>query len=63
MSDQIKRVVPPKEIVWMKCRVSENCPGNQAYLTMLTKNPLVNGGGTFYRYRCTTCNGVWTIAR
>lgn len=63
MSDQIKPHVPPKEIVWMKCRANPNCPGNQAYLAMTKSNPLVAGGGTMFRYRCTTCNGVWHITR
>lgn len=60
---QTRPVVPPKQIVWMKCRASEACPGNQAYISLLTRNPLVAGGGTSYRYRCTTCNGAWQVTR
>lgn len=60
---QNKPIVPPKEIVWMKCRVSEACPGNQAYISLMQRNSILQGGGTSYRYRCTTCNGVWHITR
>jgi len=60
---QNKPITPPKEVVWMKCRVSEACPGNQAFISLMQRNPLTSGGGTSYRYRCTTCNGVWHITR
>jgi len=58
---QIKPIVPPKEIVWMSCRAG--CGGNQAYVSMIFRTPLASGGGTVYRYRCTSCNGVWTVNR
>lgn len=60
---QNKPIAPPKEIVWMSCRVGGSCEGRQAYISLMQRNSLMNGGGTSYRYRCTTCNGVWHITR
>jgi len=57
-------ITPPKEIVWMTCRAGgSGCGGNQAYISLMQRNSLLNGGGTSYRYRCTKCNGVWHITR
>ena len=61
-NQQQKPVVPPKKIVWMSCRASEACEGNHAYCTLIFRTPLTQGGGTARRYRCTTCNGVFTIS-
>jgi hypothetical protein len=58
---QYKPVQPPKKEVWMKCRASEGCEGNKAYIALQRRNPIQQGGGVSYRYRCTTCNGVWHI--
>jgi len=63
MSEQNKPVVPKKEIVWMSCRAGTGCAGNQAYVSLIFRHPLVQGGGTTYRYRCTTCNGIWNVTR
>jgi len=66
MTDQNKQnkpIQPPKEIVWMKCRAGTACEGNQAYISLMQKNPLMQGGGTSYRYRCMSCNGVWHLTR
>ena len=63
MSVAKKPITPPKEVVWMKCRHSENCTGNHAYVSLMQAHSLVQGGGTSYRYRCTTCNGAWHITR
>lgn len=56
-------IVPKKEVVWMACRAGTGCDGNQAYIALLKRNPITQGGGTSYRYRCTKCNGVWHITR
>ena len=61
--DQNKPIQPPKKVVWMSCRATEGCEGKQAYITLMKRNPITAGGGTSYRYRCTTCNGVWHITR
>jgi len=58
---QTKPVVPPKKVVWMKCRASEACEGNHAYATLIFRHPLLQGGGQTIRYRCTTCNGFFQI--
>ena len=58
---QNKPVVPEKKIIWMKCRASEACDGNQAYATMIFARPFVQGGGKTVRYRCLKCNGVFSI--
>ncbi len=52
-----------KKTVWMKCRANEKCEGNQAYVVFKKRHLLQNGGGISFRYRCTTCNGVWHLTR
>jgi len=54
-------IAPPKKIEWISCRASEACEGKQAYCTLIFRKGLLQGGGTTRRYRCTTCNGVFTI--
>jgi len=54
-------VVPPKKIIWMSCRAAEHCDGNQAYATLIFRKKFTEGGGRTTRYRCTKCNGVFTI--
>ena len=54
---------PKKETVWMKCRANEKCEGNEAYVVFKKQQPLIQGGGTSYRYRCTKCKGVWHLTR
>lgn len=56
-------VQPEKKIVTMNCRAKEGCPGREAYLVFTKSIPLIHGGGTTYRYRCTTCKGVWHLIR
>lgn len=54
---------PPKQVVTMNCRAGGNCPGRQAYVVFAKPIALIHGGGTNYRYRCTTCKGVWHLTR
>jgi len=61
MSQQQKPVQPPKKIVWMTCRAAEHCEGKQAYATLIFRKTIMQGGGTTTRYRCTTCNGSFSI--
>jgi len=60
MSQQ-KPIVPPKKVVWMKCRAAEHCEGNHAYATLIFRKTLVQGGGQTTRYRCTTCDGTFSV--
>jgi len=62
-NQQNQPIQPPKKVIWMKCRAAEHCEGNQAYVSLIQKHALTQGGGTSYRYRCTTCNGVWHLTR
>ena len=62
-NQQNKPVQPPKQEVWMSCRATPGCEGKKAYIALMQRNPTTAGGGTSYRYRCTTCNGVWHITR
>jgi len=43
---------PEDEVVWMKCRATKGCPGNEAKVEMKQKLPT---GGTFLKYKCLTC--------
>jgi hypothetical protein len=61
MAQQNKPVIPEKKIVWIKCRASEACDGNQAYATMIITRPATAGGGRTTRYRCCKCNGMFQI--
>lgn len=48
-----------KEVL-MTCRVKgRSCPGRLMRITMVFSLP---EGGNAYRYRCTTCNGVFHIS-
>lgn len=58
---QNKPVVPPKKEVWMSCRATPGCEGKKAFISLMQKRAFLQGGGTFYRYRCLTCNGVWHV--
>ena len=46
------------ERVWVSCRSSAPCGGNQAIVKMATKLPK---GGMSIRYRCATCNKPFHI--
>jgi hypothetical protein len=46
------------EIVWMSCRARAGCEGKQQQVVWKHRQP---GGGFNFRYRCTTCNGVWHL--
>jgi hypothetical protein len=54
-------VLKNQKPVWIKCRASEACDGNEAIPTMVFTKPITQGGGRTTRYRCTTCKGVFTI--
>lgn len=68
---QINPNLKPKKIVWISCRANEDCPGKQAeILTIRSNSPTgktqigsfgAAQAGQFVRYRCLTCNGVFTI--
>jgi len=55
--------------VWIKCRATENCEGNEAILvSKRIHKPLkaagdfnAQMGGATIRYRCTTCKGVFHV--
>lgn len=50
-----------KNVVWMACRAREGCEGKYAKLTLTKTHSLLSGGGTWRRYQCQTCGGVWQI--
>jgi len=50
-----------QNVVWMACRAREGCEGKYARMTLIKTNPLVAGGGTWRRYQCETCGGVWSF--
>lgn len=58
----------PKK-VWIACRAKKGCTGNYAVIVFQQNNNLAPGlgqfnvasGGRMIRYRCCTCNGVFTI--
>lgn len=54
-------IAPPKKEVWMACRAGTGCDGKKAYIALMKRNAIDQGGGISYRYRCTKCNGVWHI--
>jgi len=58
---QNKPVIPKKKVVWMTCRAGTGCEGNQAFIAMIWRRTILQGGGSTYRYQCTTCNGVWSV--
>jgi|19_taG_2_1085344.scaffolds.fasta_scaffold281898_1 hypothetical protein len=50
--------------VTMNCRAKPDvCPGKQAKITVVQRRGLLEGGGMWIRYRCLTCNGVWSLTR
>lgn len=50
--------------VTMNCRARpDSCPGRRAIITVVQRRSLLQGGGTWIRYRCLTCNGVWSFTR
>jgi hypothetical protein len=59
--------VPEGKVVWIACRAHENCPGNHAVMLSTRTVPPAPGqfiptqGARSVRYRCTTCNGVFSI--
>ena len=67
----IDKQTEPKKTVWISCRANEKCPGNQAEnISSRTNRPVgaisigsfnAEQGGTFTRYRCLTCKGVFQI--
>ena len=77
MSDETEPKPAPKpepKPVWIKCRVKNpngrECSGTQALLTGARPHQAGQGDGSFHptmggssnRYRCTTCNGTFTIS-
>ena len=58
MSEQAQE----EKVVWIKCRASEGCEGNQAVIVFSRAHSTVQGGGfipaaggRMTRYRCLTC--------
>ena len=49
---------PKKKTVWIACRATPNCPGNQAIVVFSKRHA---GGGSNTRYRCTVCNRTFHI--
>lgn len=68
--DEQRNPVPVKT-VWFACRATEGCTGNQAVLLSSRSNAPVGRiavgsfeaaqGGSTSRYRCATCNQIFTI--
>jgi len=66
-----------KAPVWIRCRATEGCDGNQADIVFTQKQQpvkaktgvvggtftLAEGAGKIIRYRCTTCNKVFHIGQ
>ena len=66
-----------KAPVWIRCRATEGCVGNQADIVFAkTQQPvkaktgvvggtftLAEGAGKILRYRCLTCNNVFHIGQ
>jgi hypothetical protein len=50
-----------KNVVWMSCRARAHCEGKYAKLTLTKTNSTMAGGGTWRRYQCESCGGVWTL--
>jgi hypothetical protein len=58
-----------KKPVWIACRATPDCPGNQALLIAKRSNAPVGAmgafnasqGGSTTRYRCLTCKGTFQI--
>jgi len=56
-------VQPEKKTVWIACRATEGCPGNQAEIVFSRSNNPAGADGGFFpaaggrtiRYRCQTC--------
>jgi len=44
--------------VWFPCRAKEDCAGRSSRLLLKVKKP---GGGAVLRYRCLTCNRIFSI--
>jgi len=61
---------PKKKPVWIACRATEGCPGNQAEIVFIQGSQSGDGkggftpaaGGRFVRYKCLTCNKAFHIA-
>jgi len=60
-----QKVCVPKEetIVHMNCRGNAACSGQKQKLVFTIPIPMLQGGGTLFRYRCLTCGATWTITR
>jgi len=53
---------PKGEIVWIKCRATKNCKGNQAEVVRAQDATSELGyGGRMSGYRCMTCKRVFFI--
>lgn len=61
MAQQNKPLVPLKKVIWMSCRAAEACEGTHAYATLIFQKSMLRGGGRTTRYRCTTCEGSFSI--
>ena len=57
--------------VWIACRATEGCPGQEAELEIIKRNDpleisgmkLAEGSGKVIRYKCTTCKRVFRVAQ
>ncbi len=56
---------PNEKVVWIACRATPNCPGNQAVMVFSkSRQPTQSDfamGGSITRYRCKTCGGAFHI--
>ena len=61
--------VPPKQVVWIKCRAHEACEGNQAEIVFNRQHSPATADGGFtpvsggrsIRYRCLTCKNAFHV--
>jgi hypothetical protein len=71
MADQQQPTQPEKKIVWIACRATEGCTGNQAEIVFARVNQSSLPGGGFVpvmggksiRYRCLTCNRPFHVSQ
>lgn len=49
--------------LWMSCRATAGCEGNYAVKVFGDSRSLQAGGGSWVRYRCLACGGVFHISR
>lgn len=56
------------KVVWMSCRATPGCKGNQAEMMGMAQGgmkiggALIASGGAVVRYKCQTCNASFVIS-